>query len=49
MMSTERSFPVTDLGTLNPGIRPVEALYPGEVGFVGASIKNVKKPEGYNY
>ena len=43
MMSTERSFPVTDLGTLNPGIRPVEALYPGEVGFVGASIKNVKE------
>ncbi len=43
MMSTGRSFPVTDLGTLNPGIRPVDALYPGEVGFVGASIKNVKE------
>lgn len=43
MMSTGRSFPVTDLGTLNPGIRPVDSLYPGEVGFVGASIKNVKE------
>lgn len=43
MMSTGRSFPVTDLGTLNPGIRAVDSLYPGEVGFVGASIKNVKE------
>ena len=43
MMSTEKNFTVTELGTLTPGINNVKALYPGEVGFVGASIKNVKE------
>jgi len=43
MMSTKKNFPVTDLGILIPGIKAVDALYAGEVGFVGASIKNVKE------
>ncbi len=43
MMSTGRSFNVTELGILTPAMKNVEALYPGEVGFVGASIKNVKE------
>ena len=43
MMSTGRSFPVTELGVLTPAMKMVDALYPGEVGFVGASIKNVKE------
>ncbi len=43
MMSTKNNFSVTDLGILIPGIKAVDALYPGEVGFVGASIKNVKE------
>lgn len=43
MMSTKKNFQVTDLGILIPGIKAVDALYPGEVGFVGASIKNVKE------
>lgn len=43
MMSTGNSFTVTELGTLIPAINNVKALYPGEVGFVGASIKNVNE------
>ena len=43
MMSTGRSFGVTDLGVLTPAMRMVESLSPGESGFVGASIKNVKE------
>ncbi|SMB90856.1 GTP-binding protein LepA [Desulfonispora thiosulfatigenes DSM 11270] len=42
MMSTGKSFDVTDVGVFSPQMTFLEELTPGEVGFVGASIKNVK-------
>jgi GTP-binding protein LepA len=42
MMATEKEFEVTELGTFRPAMQPAAALSAGEVGFVAASIKNVK-------
>ncbi len=43
MMATGAKFNVVELGHLKPlGLEPVDALYPGEVGYLAASIKNVK-------
>jgi len=42
MMSTGKTFEVTDVGIYTPDIKPVESLSAGEVGFIAASIKNVK-------
>jgi len=42
MMSTGRSFEVNDLGIFTPAMRPVPVLHAGEVGYITASIKNVK-------
>src|SRR5690554_6439469 len=42
MMSTGRQFEVTELGVLQPGFRPVQALGPGEVGCIMASMKDVR-------
>lgn len=42
MMSTGAEFEVTDVGFFRPALTATDELYPGEVGFVAASIKNVK-------
>jgi GTP-binding protein LepA len=42
MMATGKEFEVTELGVFRPAMQPVAALGAGEVGFVAASIKNVK-------
>ncbi|MDR0286553.1 MAG: translation elongation factor 4, partial [Clostridiales bacterium] len=43
MMSTHSEYTVTDVGYLKPGtVFPSEELLTGEVGYIAASIKNVK-------
>lgn len=42
MMSTGRTFEVTEVGVFAPAMKLVDELKAGEVGFVAASIKNVK-------
>ncbi|MBC9785030.1 elongation factor 4 [Heliobacterium chlorum] len=42
MMSTGRTFEVTEVGVFAPAPRQVQELSTGEVGFIVASIKNVK-------
>lgn len=42
MMSTGRTFEVTEVGTYTPAMRLVDELKAGQVGFVSASIKNVR-------
>jgi GTP-binding protein LepA len=41
MMSTGKTFEVTEIGVFNPDMQPVQYLQAGEVGYVAASIKNV--------
>lgn len=41
MMSTGRTFEVTEIGILNPDMQPVDRLEAGQVGYIAASIKNV--------
>lgn len=42
MMATGKVFEVTEVGVFLPSIRIVEELKAGQVGFIAASIKNVK-------
>ncbi|MHB9144121.1 MAG: translation elongation factor 4 [Symbiobacteriia bacterium] len=42
MMATGKEFDVTDLGYFRPKLTPAEGLSAGEVGFVAASVKNVR-------
>jgi GTP-binding protein LepA len=42
MMATQKEFEVTELGTFRPALCPAAELIAGEVGFVIASMKNVK-------
>ena len=42
MMATGKEFEVTDLGTFRPMMLAAETLVAGEVGFLAASMKNVK-------
>jgi GTP-binding protein LepA len=42
MMATGKEFEVTELGTFRPMMQPAGELGAGEVGFIAASIKNVK-------
>lgn len=42
MMATNKSFEVVEVGTFSPRQTPVASLSAGEVGYVAASIKNVK-------
>lgn len=42
MMSTGKTFEVTEVGVFTPSMRIIDALTCGNVGFVAASIKNVK-------
>ncbi|NMA94859.1 MAG: elongation factor 4 [Clostridiales bacterium] len=42
MMATGKKFEVTDVGVFMPDLHPVEELKAGDVGFLAASIKNVR-------
>lgn len=42
MMSTGKEFEVTEVGVFAPNMRPVSKLSAGDVGYIAASIKNVK-------
>lgn len=42
MMATGKEFEVTDLGVFQPELTPVRQLTAGEVGYLMASMKNVK-------
>ncbi len=42
MMSTGKIFDVTEVGIFNPRLFPLQQLNTGEVGYIAASIKNVK-------
>ena len=42
MMATNKEFEVTEVGVMSPGQIQVDALMPGDVGYVAASIKDVK-------
>ncbi len=42
MMATDKSFEVTEVGIFRPFLANVDVLEPGQVGFIAASIKNVK-------
>ncbi len=41
MMSSNKTFEVTEIGIFNPDMQPVKSLKAGEVGYLIASIKNV--------
>ncbi|MBS4536872.1 translation elongation factor 4 [Clostridium sp. D2Q-11] len=42
MMATGKKFEVTEVGIFSPGMVPIDQLNAGDVGYVSASIKNVK-------
>lgn len=42
MMATDKKFDVTEVGIFRPYLANVNELGPGQVGFIAASIKNVK-------
>ncbi len=42
MMNTGKEFEVVEVGVLNPNVQMVESLAAGDVGFLSASIKNVR-------
>lgn len=42
MMATNKVFEVTEVGVFRPALANVKELGPGQVGFIAASIKNVK-------
>jgi len=42
MMNTGAVYPVDRIGVFRPSMEPVEALGPGEIGFLTASIKQVR-------
>ena len=42
MMATGGEFDVVEVGTFAPGYEPCDALLPGDVGYVAASIKDVR-------
>ncbi len=42
MMQTDAHYPVDRIGVFKPGMLPVDELGPGEIGFLTASIKQVR-------
>lgn len=42
MMSTGKTFDVTEVGVISPTQKPVTALYSGDVGYLCASMKEVR-------
>lgn len=43
MMATGAEFDVVEVGVFKPAYTPVDALLPGEVGYIAASIKDVRE------
>ncbi len=41
MMATGATFDAVEVGSFKPGYTPMDALMPGDVGYIGASIKDV--------
>ena len=41
LMQTGSEFDIVEVGTFNPGYEPCDGLYPGDVGYIAASIKDV--------
>ena len=44
-MATGNEFEVTEVGVFSPSLQPIDALEAGEVGYISASIKNVREPK----
>lgn len=42
LMATNKSYEVTEVGVFTPGVLPIDELRAGDVGYVTASIKNVR-------
>ncbi len=42
LMATGGEFDIVEVGTFSPSYQPCEALLPGDVGYVAASIKDVR-------
>lgn len=42
MMNTKKSFEVTEVGIISPGHLPVDELETGDVGYITASIKDIR-------
>ncbi len=42
LMATSGEFDIVEVGTFSPSYQPCEALLPGDVGYVAASIKDVR-------
>ncbi|NLB90608.1 MAG: elongation factor 4 [Clostridiales bacterium] len=42
LMAGDNEFDVVEVGTFHPGFSPCDVLYPGDVGYVSASIKDVR-------
>ncbi|GMA60005.1 elongation factor 4 [Alicyclobacillus fastidiosus] len=42
MMATGKEFEVDEVGVFSPRMTPIDALYAGDVGYLSASIKNVR-------
>lgn len=42
MMNTKKEFEVLEVGVISPGHNPVEALESGDVGYLTASIKDIR-------
>lgn len=42
-MATGNEFEVTEVGIFSPALMPIDALEAGEVGYISASIKNVRE------
>ena len=42
MMATGATFDAVEVGSFRPGYAPMDALLPGDVGYIGASIKDVR-------
>ena len=42
LMQSESEFDIVEVGTFAPGYRPCAELYPGDVGYISASIKDVR-------
>lgn len=42
LMASEKIYDVTEVGVFSPGFMPIEELRAGDVGYITASIKNVR-------
>ena len=43
MMATGATFDAVEVGVFSPGFVPTQTLYPGDVGYISASIKEIRQ------